>query len=110
MVRREHGRGTAGKTLFHLIDGDKCVYLKMILGNSLVIQELREHFAFTAGVHIQFLARALRSCKPHSMAEKKKKDSSSYRYLMHFPHRHGLLHLFFKVNLLGHKAALFAIF
>ena len=73
MVRREHGRGTAGKTLFHLIDGDKCVYLKMILGNSLVIQELREHFAFTAGVHIQFLARALRSCKPHSMAEKKKR-------------------------------------
>ena len=28
----------AGKILFHLIDGDVCVYLKMILGNSLVIQ------------------------------------------------------------------------
>ena len=38
MVRRGTGRGTAGKILFHLIDGDVCVYLKMILGNSLVIQ------------------------------------------------------------------------
>ena len=46
------------------------------MGNSLVVQWLAL-IAFTAGTQVQSLVRELRSCKPHGMAEKEKKDTGS---------------------------------
>ena len=45
---------------------------KIFLGNSLAVQCLGLH-AFTAMARVHFLVRELKSCKPRSVAKKKKK-------------------------------------